>query len=127
MICGETFLRNGMCVEKKDLLELGKQRAAELGLEFTTNINCPNCVTIWRLLGEGVELFSRDDRLGFTLLEMNNTHMSYSVGRRPIKAESEERKLLRELALYQDWQHTKGKTSLYELIDRAKKLLEESK
>lgn len=47
---------------------------------------------------------------------------AFLLGERPIVKDSAE-SLLKELSTYEDFQHTNGKPSLYELIERARKLL----
>lgn len=147
MIDGEAFLKSGMMIEKKDVLERGRRIAVEVGLGIKRE-NIPagpdgpylsiyHADDVHRLLGEGAEVFCHNETTNnpnhakqwhqdpIVDASKGATGMALLLRIRPIKAESEERKLLRELALYKDWQHTKGEPSLYELIDRAKKLLGE--
>lgn len=94
-------------------LELGKLRAEELGLlearpvTFTPH-GWYRADDIHKLLGEGVEVLGEEDtdksicaskwfEWSPGITDKESDHKALLIGIRPIKAESEERKLLREL------------------------------
>lgn len=115
-----------------DTLELGKQRAEELGLKIGA-IDGKKCFydidDIHKLLGEAEETFAQiskgDEHLStYWMKEEHHTHQALLIGIRPIVQESEERKLLRELA-----EHTPEINAIFgpEFMIRAKALLEREK
>lgn len=114
-------------------LELGKQRAKELGLVGGLDSRFQEYAfyqadDIHKLLGEGVEVGRY--KAGLSMSAWAISHMDHAeetallIGIRPIVQEAEERKLLREFSQYVEWQHTNGKPSLWDLVARAKTLLE---
>lgn len=131
-------------------LELGKKRAEELGLKLITLHSYGGGASsapyaqhttqdryladdIHRLLGEGVEAVGNkycDDWWAKPMAQEllpKLKDVGLIIGIRPIVQESEERKLLRKLSEYTEWQHTKGKPSIWDLVSSAKRLLDGEK
>lgn len=113
-----------------DLLELGKRRAEELGLherkwggEYGYYLS-----DVWKLLGAGVEIVGNVKNIdgGLTtnkcwtsISNTGETHTALAIGIKPLKVESEERKLLREFV-----EREKKQGAAFDLVERAKVLLE---
>lgn len=130
-----------------DVLEIGKKRVEELGLNSygiiqinpLSNNRYYLADDIHKLLGEGMEAFDDDNWSAWTPDRRDGSkNKALLIGIKPIVQESEERKLLREMVgSIATSQYTKDRVEhfravfnrsdceILELISKAKRLLEE--